>query len=122
METFKKLETLGLFDWLEKEHNLKDTDMTPEYLDKLPSSDIHITVLSAAALRWFRETHKLHEWIPYNSLTNKFRLQEIEMDYEKVYDGEEEFVNKEDAILFALNIMSGIVEQQEPCTIKIIIK
>jgi len=57
---YKKLEELGFFEWLDKVHNLVDTDMKPEYLDRLPLDDIHRTVCNAMAFRWFREKYNLH--------------------------------------------------------------
>jgi hypothetical protein len=57
---YKKLEELGFFEWLDKVHNLVDTDMKPEYLDRLPLDDIHRTVCNAMAFRWFREKYGFH--------------------------------------------------------------
>ena len=54
---YKELESLGFFEWLDKIHNLVDTDMKPEYLDRLPLDDIHRTVCNAMAFRWFREKY-----------------------------------------------------------------
>jgi hypothetical protein len=59
MKIYNELESLGLFEWLSKTHNLKDTDIAPEYLDELPLNDIHRTVVNATALRWFREKYVL---------------------------------------------------------------
>jgi len=59
MEIFKKLESLGFFNWLDKEHNLRDTDVNPEYLDNLSLTDIHRTVANSMAFRWFREKYKI---------------------------------------------------------------
>jgi len=56
---YKELESLGFFDWLDNIHNLVDTDMKPEYLDRLPLDDIHRTVCNAMAFRWFRERYLL---------------------------------------------------------------
>ena len=55
MKIYNKLESLGFFEWLSETHNLKDTDMKPEYLDELPLEDIHRTVCNSMAFRWFRE-------------------------------------------------------------------
>lgn len=55
MKIFKELELLGFFEWLAEMHNLRDTDMKPEYLDELPLNDIHLTVCNSMAFRWFRE-------------------------------------------------------------------
>lgn len=55
MKIYKELESLGFFEWLSETHNLKDTDMKPEYLDELPLNDIHRTVGNSMAFRWFRE-------------------------------------------------------------------
>lgn len=59
MKIYNELETLGFFEWLSETHNLRDTDMTPENLDKLPLNDIHRTVCNSMAFRWFREKHNL---------------------------------------------------------------
>lgn len=59
MKTFEKLESLGFFDWLSETHNLRDTDMKPEYLDELPLNDIHRTVVNSMVFRWFRENYSL---------------------------------------------------------------
>ena len=59
MKIYNELEFLGFFEWLSETHNLKDTDMTPEYLDELPLNDIHRTVCNSIAFRWFREKYKL---------------------------------------------------------------
>jgi hypothetical protein len=56
---YKKLEELGFFEWLDTVHNLVDTDMKPEYLDRLPLDDIHRTVCNAMIFRWFREKYGL---------------------------------------------------------------
>ena len=59
MKIYSELESLGLFEWLSKTHNLKDTDIAPEYLDELPLNDIHRTVANAMTFRWFRENYYL---------------------------------------------------------------
>ena len=59
MKIYNELESLGFFEWLSETHNLKDTDMKPEYLDELPLDDIHRTVCNSMALRWFREKYKI---------------------------------------------------------------
>lgn len=48
---YKELESLGFFDWLDQKHDLKDTDMKPEYLDVLPLDNIHITVVNVTVFR-----------------------------------------------------------------------
>jgi hypothetical protein len=60
MKTFEKLESLRFFDWLSESHNIRDTDMKPEYLDELPLNDIHRTVANSMAFRWFREKYDLN--------------------------------------------------------------
>ena len=59
MKIYNELESLGFFEWLSETHNLRDTDMEPEYLDELPLNDIHRTVCNSMALRWFREKYDL---------------------------------------------------------------
>lgn len=59
MKTYNELESLGFFEWLSETHNLKDNDMTPEYLDKLPLNDIHRTVCNSMAFKFFREKYNL---------------------------------------------------------------
>ena len=61
MKIYNELESLGFFEWLSDTHNLKDTDMNPEYLDKLPLDDIHRTVCNSMALRWFREKYNIRQ-------------------------------------------------------------
>lgn len=63
MKIYNKLESLGFFEWLSETHNLKDTDMKPEYLDELPLEDIHRTVCNSMAFRWFRETYNIDAWV-----------------------------------------------------------
>lgn len=60
MKIYNELESLGLFEWLSKTHKLKDTDISPEYLDELPLNDIHRTVVNATAFRWFREKYGIY--------------------------------------------------------------
>ena len=72
MKIFKQLEELGFFDWLDKEHNLKDTDMKPEYLDELLLIDIHRTVCNSMAFRWFREKYNLRGFIGFRPNVKKF--------------------------------------------------
>ena len=64
---YSELNSLGFFDWLDEKHNLRDTDMTPEYLDSLELDDIHRTVGNAMAFKWFREKYSL-----YTELHKKF--------------------------------------------------
>ena len=60
MKIYNELEELGLFEWLDKDHNLTDKrDVTPEYLENLPINDIHRTVINACAFRFFRKKYKL---------------------------------------------------------------
>lgn len=63
MTIFKELESLGFFEWLDEVHNVRDTDMKPEYLDGLPLNDIHRTVGNSMVLRWFREKYKVRFFI-----------------------------------------------------------
>lgn len=63
MKIFKELELLGFFEWLAEMHNLRDTDMKPEYLDELPLNDIHLTVCNSMAFRWFRQKYKVRFFI-----------------------------------------------------------
>ena len=61
---FAELEQLGLFKWLDEEHNLSNNrNVTPEYLDNLPITDIHRTVMNACAFRWFRDKYNLLGYI-----------------------------------------------------------
>jgi hypothetical protein len=59
MKIYNELESLGFFEWLSETHDLADTDMKAEYLDKLPLNDIHRTVCNSMAFRWFREKYKI---------------------------------------------------------------
>ena len=72
MKIYNELESLGLFDWLSNNHNLKDTDISPEYLDELPLNDIHRTVVNATAFRWFREKYNLRGFIGFRPNTKQF--------------------------------------------------
>lgn len=60
MKIYNELESLGFFEWLSETHDLADTDMKAEYLDKLPLNDIHRTVCNSMAFRWFREKYDLY--------------------------------------------------------------
>ena len=75
MKIYNELESLGFFEWLSKTHNLKDTDMTPECLDKLLLEDIHRTVGNSMAFRWFREKYNLLSRISYKNDRYKFEYQ-----------------------------------------------
>lgn len=72
MKIYNELESLGLFEWLSKTHNLKDTDISPEYLDELPLNKIHRTVVNAIAFRWFREKYNLRGFIGFRPNTKQF--------------------------------------------------
>ena len=74
MKIYKELESLGFFEWLSETHNLKDTDMKPEYLDELPLNDIHRTVSNSMAFRWFREKHNLYSEINLDSYKEPYSL------------------------------------------------
>jgi hypothetical protein len=78
METYNELESLGFFKWLSETHNLVDTDMESEYLDKLPLNDIHRTVCNSMALRWFREKYKyvseINVWSNTDGYSYSFKI------------------------------------------------
>jgi hypothetical protein len=57
MRIYKELEALGLFEWLDEIHKLKDVGVDIEYLDGLALNDIHKTVLNSLTFRWFREKY-----------------------------------------------------------------
>lgn len=63
MKIYNKLESLEFFEWLSETHNLVDTDMESEYLDKLPLNDMHRTVCNSMVFRWFREKYKIQSLI-----------------------------------------------------------
>ena len=63
MKIYNELESLGFFEWLSETHDLADTDMKAEYLDKLPLNDIHRTVCNSMSFRWFREKYVLYPFI-----------------------------------------------------------
>ena len=84
MEKYNELESLGFFKWLSETHNLVDTDMESEYLDKLPLNDMHITVCNSMAFRWFRDNHQLFYTIETNCSQLSF---EWGFDY-TIYDKE----------------------------------
>jgi hypothetical protein len=70
MEIYKTLESLGFFEWLYDTHDLRDTDMKPEYLDRLSLDDIHRTVANSMAFRWFRDRHGLYHYITTHDSTD----------------------------------------------------
>jgi hypothetical protein len=72
MKLYTELKSLGFFEWLSETHNLSDTDMKPEYLDKLPLNDIHRTVCNAMVFRWFREKHNLRGFIGFRPNVKQF--------------------------------------------------
>ena len=57
MRIYKELEALGLFEWLDEIHKLKDVGVDIEYLDGLTFNDIHKTFLNSLTFRWFREKY-----------------------------------------------------------------
>ena len=61
METYKELDKLGLFDWVEKNVNTEDSsfEFYPDDLDDLPIDCFDKTIINAIALRWFREKHNI---------------------------------------------------------------
>ena len=92
--TFKRLESLGFFEWLKEVHNLGDTDMKPEYLDGLPLDDIHRTVSNSMAFRFFRKKYGLFvyittfdstdfEWYAYDKDQNEWEDDNIQNSYEE---------------------------------------
>ena len=84
MNTYKELESLGFFEWLSEEHNLKDTDMTPEYLGKLPLNAIYRTIINAMIFRWFSEKHKLRGLIEIGAHDYSFMIWDEEKDQRKM--------------------------------------
>lgn len=104
MEIFKKLESLGFFDWLSESHNLRDTDMTPEYLDELPLNDIHRTVCNSMAFRWFREKgficHVTNDLS--NNLQDEVYVYVMTKGYGSLIDRSEEYSTYEEAELACL--------------------
>lgn len=92
---YNELESLGFFEWLSETHNLKDTDMKPEYLDKLPLDDIHRTVCNSMAFRWFREKCDLHAVImpkttPSNTTVYYVYKGKFEEDWNNCFETYEE--------------------------------
>ena len=61
MEIFKKLESLGLFDWLREKGF--GSGFTPMILDAQPFDSIERSGYNAIAFRWFREKYNLHPYI-----------------------------------------------------------
>ena len=86
---YKKLESLGFFEWLDKVHNLVDTDMKPEYLDRLPLDDIHRTVCNAMAFRWFREKYADVLVKDYGLIPHFTMIQNMFLDSNKIWTYEE---------------------------------
>lgn len=121
MEIFKKLESLGFFNWLDKEHNLRDTDMNPEYLDNLSLTDIHRTVANSMVFRWFREKYRLMscitpcsdgEYIFTLYDLNKCNLEVFVEDIE-LFESEDSYDICEEAELACLIKLIEIVENEK---------
>jgi hypothetical protein len=103
MKIYEELKQLEFFKWLDEVHNLADTDMKPEYLDKLPIDDIHRTVCNAMVFRWFREKHNYHVIIDFNqSKNNKWYYGIIQIDHNISVSPDVEFETYEEAELAAL--------------------
>ena len=96
MKLYKELESLGFFEWLSETHNLKDTDMKPEYLDELPLNDIHRTVSNSMALRWFRDNHDIHVQIRKENYFHESKYEYFHFDISK---GEENDITQQ-SVLF----------------------
>lgn len=119
MKAFKKLESLGFFDWLSETHNLKDTDIKPEYLDELPLNHIHRTVANSMAFRWFREKNIYATINTYHSV-NEDKPFGLSIDYLHEsglwdyfdYRGESDFETYEEAELASLTKLIEILESK----------
>jgi hypothetical protein len=114
MEIYKTLESLGFFEWLYDTHDLRDTDMKPEYLDRLSLDDIHRTVANSMAFRWFREIHSIFPNVSYEGkFMNTFEILNIKGDD---YNSGERFSyynTYEEAELACLNKLIEIVKQKQ---------
>jgi hypothetical protein len=120
MKIYNELESLGFFEWLSETHNLKDTDMKPEYLDELPLDDIHRTVCNSMALRWFREKYGICSWIDrlytddhvlYYRYTCEKSI-ESPPNYNKTWITLKEYNTYEEAELACLNKLIEIIKKK----------
>ena len=110
MKIFKELELLGFFEWLAEMHNLRDTDMKPEYLDELPLNDIHLTVCNSMAFRWFREKYDLFCWVEKFHKDETYIFQIPPANFTKIQG---HFETYEEAELACLEKLIEIVEENE---------
>ena len=115
MKIYNELESLGFFEWLSETHDLADTDMKAEYLDKLPINDIHRTVCNSMAFRWFREKYDLYYLIKVfkdddGELIFDYVILEDSSDTES-YD-DEPYTTYEEAELACLKKLIEIVKKK----------
>ena len=115
MEIYKTLESLGFFEWLYDTHDLRDTDMKPEYLDRLSLDDIHRTAANSMAFRWFREKHNLFANIhSTRSWVNSYKIiyWDDSCDSTTIWDGEKNYKIREEAELACLVALIEIVKNK----------
>jgi len=95
IKLYNELESLGFFEWLDKTHNLKDTDINSEYLDKLPLNAIHRTVANSMVFRFFREKYELYRLVmpkvtPSNNLVYYVYQGRLKKDWNGCFNTYEE--------------------------------
>lgn len=109
MKAFEKLESLGFFDWLSESHNIRDTDMKPEYLDELPLNDIHRTVANSMAFRWFREKYDIQYWLNDGGCLGKAFIKITGFKHDKFYFSSSEPMEYEEAELYCLDRLIDMI-------------
>jgi hypothetical protein len=113
MKIYNELESLEFFEWLSETHNLKDTDMTPEYLDELPLNDIHRTVCNSMAFRFFREKYNINTVISWRDDLLNYDISLTEMKKHGYFYYKDNFNTYEEAELACLQHLIKIVKEKQ---------
>ena len=109
MEIFKKLESLGFFEWL-KEKGF-GSGFTAMILDAQPFDSIERGGYNAIAFRWFREKHWLYPSVISHDVDNHI----FTITGEKLYESDDEqdnFETFEEAELECLKKLIQIVKNK----------
>lgn len=117
MNVFQKLESLGFFDWLEKEASGRYSAEIPEYYDKLAINDIERNGVNALAFRWLRTKNIFVSIDTYHSVSpNKPFALSIDYLHESgKWDyidsrGDTDFETHEEAEYEALKVVIAMLE------------
>jgi len=113
MKIYNELESLEFFEWLSETHNLKDTDMTPEYLDELPLNDIHRIVCNSMAFRFFREKYNINTVISWRDDLLNYDISLTEMKKHGYFYYKDNFNTYEEAELACLQHLIKIVKEKQ---------